>query len=90
MTEQFQKLASEFVSDEELSRAKRYLIGRHDIELQRKSAINNAYLFDQIYGFDPKKALDVSEEYEAVSKQDVLNLAQRLFAGFKVVSSVGP
>lgn len=90
MIQEFQKLGTHSVSDEELARAKRYLIGRHDIELQRKSAINNSYLFDQIYGFDPNRSLHIAEEYAAVSKQDILSLSQKIFSGFKVISTVGP
>ncbi len=42
---EFQKLADTKISEEELMRAQRYLIGRHDIELQRKSTVGNAILF---------------------------------------------
>src|SRR5205807_2220316 len=49
---EFSKLQDALIEPEELARAKRYLIGRHDIELQRNSNITSSILFDQIYGID--------------------------------------
>ncbi|WP_374021200.1 M16 family metallopeptidase [Bdellovibrio bacteriovorus] len=87
---EFQKLADTKVSEEELGRAQRYLIGRHDIELQRKSTICNALLFDDIYGLDYKDTLDVADKYFAVTPEDVQKLAQKIFSQPSVISLVGP
>ncbi|WP_413569119.1 M16 family metallopeptidase [Bdellovibrio sp. HCB117] len=87
---EFQKLADTKISEEELGRAQRYLIGRHDIELQRKSTICNALLFDDIYGLDYKDTLDVADKYFAVTPEDVQKLAQKIFSQPSVISLVGP
>lgn len=90
LQQEFQKLASTKISEEELTRAQRYLIGRHDIELQRKSTICNAILFDDIYGLDYRESLDVADKYFAVTAEAVQNLAQRIFSQPNVISLVGP
>ncbi|MFP5518402.1 MAG: M16 family metallopeptidase [Bdellovibrionia bacterium] len=87
---EFQKLANEKVSAKELLRAQKYLIGRHDIDLQRKASVCNSMLFDQIYGFDPKKSLKVSDDYFSVSQDEIVDLAQKIFAAKSVISIVGP
>lgn len=87
---EFQKLTESPISAEELTRAQRYLIGRHDIELQRKGTICNAILFDDIYGLDYKQSLEVAEKYFAVTSADVQKLAQKIFSQPTVTSLVGP
>lgn len=87
---EFNKLADNSVGQEELQRAQRYLIGRHDIELQRKSTVCNAILFDDIYGLDFRDSLDVADKYFAVTAEDVRKLAQKIFAQPAVISLVGP
>lgn len=90
MRAEFSKLASQKISPEELLRAQRYLIGRHDIDLQRKSAVGNAMLFDDIYGLDFRKSLDVAPLYFEVTADDILKLAQEIFSRPSVLSIVGP
>ncbi len=87
---EFQKLIDQRVGEQELQRAQRYLIGRHDIELQRKSAISNAILFDEIYGLDYQESLDVAEKYFAVTADDIRRVAERIFAQPAIISQVGP
>ncbi|MGZ3742905.1 MAG: M16 family metallopeptidase [Pseudobdellovibrionaceae bacterium] len=87
---EFQKLVDTKVPEQELLRAKRYLIGRHDIDLQKKSAISNSILFDRIYGLDPREGLDVADKYFAVEAADLQSLAERLFKQHFIISVVGP
>lgn len=90
LKEEFKKLMDTRVSDEELTRAQRYLIGRHDIELQRKSTVGNAILFDDIYGLDYRQSLDVADAYFAVTAEAVQNLAKKIFSQPALISIVGP
>jgi zinc protease len=90
LKDEFHKLSDVKISEEELARAQKYLIGRHDIELQRKSTVCNAILFDDIYGLDYRESLDVSEKYFNVTPEDVQKLAQKIFSGPSVISIVGP
>jgi zinc protease len=87
---EFSKLASEKVSAIELDRSMRYLVGRHDIELQRNSSIANSILFDELYGMDPNDTFRFAEKLKEVTANDILNLAQEIFKQPKVISVVGP
>ncbi|MBC7372334.1 MAG: insulinase family protein, partial [Bdellovibrionaceae bacterium] len=90
LKEEFQKLIDTKVPDHELLRAQRYIVGRHDIDLQRKSSISNSILFDRIYGLDPQEGLDVADKYFAVKAADLQALAEKLFKQEFVISVVGP
>ncbi|QDK39533.1 pitrilysin family protein [Bdellovibrio sp. NC01] len=90
LKEEFNKLVTTKVGEDELTRAQRYLIGRHDIELQRKGTICNAILFDDIYGLDYKDSLDVADKYFAVTPEDVQRVAEKIFSQPSIVSLVGP
>lgn len=90
MNEQFQRLCTELVPDAELERAKRYIIGRHDIDLQRASSISAAILFNDLYGIDYNEAFTSAEKYRAVTAQQVQQLAIDIFGQASVVSTVGP
>jgi zinc protease len=86
---EFKRLQDSLISDEELARAQRYLIGRHDIELQRNSNITSSILFDQIYGIDYRETYKFADYIQSVSKEDVKRVAQELFRQPSVISVVG-
>jgi len=90
LKEEFRKLIESKVPEQELLRAQRYIVGRHDIDLQSKSAISNSILFDRIYGLDPRAGLDVADKYFAVKAADLQALAEKLFKQHFVISVVGP
>ena len=71
---EFKKLQDAFISEEELSRAQNYLIGRHDIELQRNSNITSSILFDQIYGIDYRETYRFSDHIRCVTRESVREL----------------
>ena len=87
---EFEKLMTTKVPEQELLRAQRYIVGRHDIDLQRKSSISNSILFDRIYGLDPQEGLDVADKYFAVTSTDLQALAENLFKQDFIISVVGP
>ncbi len=87
---EFDKLENVKVAAEELERAQRYLIGKHDIELQKNSNITSAILFDHIYGIDFLETYRFSERIRAVKSEDVMALAQKIFSQPSVTSLVGP
>ncbi|MBC7421044.1 MAG: insulinase family protein [Bdellovibrio sp.] len=86
---EFKKLITEKVSIDELDRAKRYLIGQHDIGLQRKSALCNLLVFDEVYGNDYNQSLHVALEYQKVTREKIIQLSESLFTKPYVVSIVG-
>lgn len=90
MNVEFQKLVESKVSDEELARAQRYLIGKHDIELQRNSNLTSAMLFDHIYGVDYMETFHFADRVREVTADSVRALAAHIFSAPPVVSLVGP
>lgn len=87
--EEFQKLCQKKVPQEELLRAQRYLIGQHDIGLQRKSSICNTIAFDDFYGNNFVQSLHVQDDYLKVTADDVQRLAQKIFSKNYIESIVG-
>ncbi len=90
MDDEFNKLVETKVSPEELARAQRYLIGKHDIELQRNSNLTSALLFDHIYGIDYLETYKFAERVRAVTVDSVRDVAERIFKNPSVTSLVGP
>ncbi len=89
MHEEFQKLIDKPISEAELDRAKRYLVGRHDIDLQRTSAIGSGILFNEIYGIDPEETFHYADHLKAITPGDVQSLARELFTKPAVTCAVG-
>lgn len=90
LTTEFNKMTQEKLNTAELERAKKYLIGRHDIDAQRKSAIANGMLFEELYGMNAEDFFKVDEEYQKVTTEDVLRVSQKIFSRPQVISVVGP
>lgn len=90
MNEQFDLLCEKRVGEAELQRAQKYLLGRHDIELQRTSAIGSSMLYNDIYGLDYDEAFNCRESYMKVTADQVRDLSNRIFKQNKVISVVGP
>jgi zinc protease len=90
MKEELDKLAKSPVGEQELERAKRYIIGKHDIEIQRASSVGTAVLFDDIYGIDFNEIFLANEKIKKVTSADIQALAKSLFEQPEVISLVGP
>ena len=90
MQDEFDKLVETKISPDELSRAQRYLIGKHDIELQRNSNLTSALLFDHIYGIDYLETYRFAERVRAVTVDSVRDVAEKIFRSPCVTSLVGP
>ncbi|PIS10583.1 MAG: insulinase family protein [Bdellovibrio sp. CG10_big_fil_rev_8_21_14_0_10_47_8] len=90
MNQEFQKLCEKKVDVNELTRAQRYLVGRHDIDLQRVSSIAASILYDDIYGIPFDESFHLDKKYFAVTPEDVQRVAQNIFNAVPVISLAGP
>jgi zinc protease len=90
MHEEFDKLVDKLVPADELLRAQRYLIGKHDIELQKNSSLTSSILFDFIYGIDFMETYKYTERIRAVKSEDIRRLAESIFSKAPVKTLVGP
>lgn len=91
MIVEMQKIHKEAITTEEIERAKVYLIGNHDIALQRNSSRAMTFGLDELYGLGYKRTLDYGDHISAVSADDIQKLVQTYFdLNSMVVSIVKP
>lgn len=91
MREELQKLKDVRVGDDELLRARRYLVGTQQIGLQRNGARAATMALDACYGLGPEKYLRYADEMESVTADDVLEVAHRVLDfGKETLVTVGP
>lgn len=89
--EQMRLLREHGVTDEELVRAQRYLVGRRDIGLQRQSARAGYYTFDELYGRGFDHGYNYAERIDAVTAEQIRDAVVRYFDPEReVVVVVGP
>lgn len=86
---EFSKLGEILVSAEELERSKKYLLGRHDIALQKTGHVADLILFDELYGLDFKEFEMYNENIRRVTANDIREIARRIFSQKEVLSLVG-
>ncbi len=86
---ELKKMSSQLISEEELQRAKNYLIGQQAISLQRKSTVSQSILMDVTYGLPANLTFEVIEKYKKITRQQVQDLSKRLFSGPEILSIVG-
>jgi zinc protease len=87
--EQFDKISNHLPPEEEVERAKRYLIGRHDIDLQRNSSIASSFLFNEIYGIPFSEVYYYRNKLRTITAEDVCEIGKHLFDKAKVFSVAG-
>lgn len=88
MKVEFDRISSEDVDEKELGRAKNFLMGRHDIDLQKNSSISSSLLFDQLYGVDPKETFEYASHIQKITSHDVKRVAQKIFSRHSILSVV--
>ncbi len=89
MRAELDKLKSTNISQNELERAKRYIIGRHDIDLQRNSSINSAILFNEIYGVSYREIFDYPDKIGVITAKDIRTVAEKVFSQCETLVCVG-
>ncbi|RMH41381.1 MAG: insulinase family protein [Deltaproteobacteria bacterium] len=72
---ELRRIVHDKVSDDELRRAQRYLVGAHEIALQRRSAIASAMAFHEVYGLGVDEYARYAAAIDAVTPEDVQRVA---------------
>jgi zinc protease len=85
---QVQRLKSELVSQHELKRIKRYLVGTFEISLQRRSTMASYLAFNECYGMGYRAYSRYSPSILAVTAEDVRRVARRYLSENKRVVTV--
>jgi zinc protease len=84
-------LAAEGITAAELDRTKRYLLGSHDIGLQRLGARASAMALNELYGLGFLSHRDYAARISAVTLEQVRTVAARLLdPQRRVLAIVGP
>lgn len=73
-----ERVRNEAISDDELQRASRYLVGHHAIGLQRIGARAGVMALDQVYGLGADFHQRFADRIHAVTVDDVLEVARRV------------
>lgn len=73
------RIVSEAISELELERAQRWLIGQFESGLQRRSRVASRMVFGEVYGLGANYYLRYPERVIAVERAQLLGLAKRLF-----------
>ena len=83
--EEIRKLAAEGPGEEELDKAKKYLIGSYALRFDTSTKIAGNLVHLQVEGY-PVEFLDLrNERIAAVTLEDARRVAKRLFAGRKLL-----
>lgn len=88
---ELQKMADAAPGDGELDRARQYIIGTHEIGLQRSDAQTSTMALMELYGYGYDDFLSYPMAIARVTAGDVLRVARRLFDPARAVDvMVGP
>jgi zinc protease len=90
LREEFQKLADVLIPEIEMNRAVRYLIGSHDLGLQKAAAVSSTILFNEIYDLPAEEVFTYADKLRAVKAVDVRALITDILSRPPVLVAVGP
>ncbi len=75
---ELRRVRDEPISEDELSRARRHLVGTHEIGLQRNGARASLLALEYLYGLGSESLHRYAQEIEAVTAADVQEAARRV------------
>jgi zinc protease len=87
---ELQKITTQAVSKEELNRAKNYLIGTYELELQKNSSLATTMAFNEILGLGYLSYQNYTKKIAQVTTQDILKVAQKYLSKPPVIAITQP
>lgn len=90
LREEFKKLEDVLIPEVEMDRAVRYLIGSHDLGLQKAAAVSSTILFNEIYDLPAEDVFTYAEKLRAVKSEDVRSLIKDILSRPPVLVAAGP
>ena len=78
LRDELAKVLDNTITEDELERARNYLIGSHDVSLQRFSTQASLLSLDELYGLTATHHLDYGKRVSAVTLADVERVAHRV------------
>lgn len=74
---ELQKICRDGVTDEELERTKNYLVGTYELDLQKNTTLAQSYAFNELYGLGYREVARYPEKILKVTREAVLQAAQK-------------
>lgn len=90
MKAEIHKLCEKHVLTDELERAKKHLIGRYNIALQKNASLSSAIFFREVYGISHQEIFDYAQHIQGVTSDHLLALSQEIFTQKEVLVLYGP
>ncbi len=90
LREEFKKLEDTLIPEIEMDRAVRYLIGSHDLGLQKAASVSSTILFNEIYDLPAEEVFSYAEKLRAVKAEDVRKLIRDILSRAPVLVAAGP
>jgi zinc protease len=75
--EELNRIRQEPVSESEIERAKRFIIGNYELDLQKNSSVAALMAYHVSYGLGPEEILRYPEKIERVTREDILRVARK-------------
>jgi zinc protease len=85
--DELERVRASGVTAAELERAKSYLVGSHQIAMQRRSAVANAIAYHEAYGLGWKTWAGYDDAIQAVGLADVAHAAQAYLAPERAITA---
>lgn len=85
---QVDRLHGEAIDDADLQRARRYLVGNHDIGLQKNSSRAMQFGLNELYGLGYRRPLEYADHIQETTGDDVAELVDRWLDPQNMVVSV--
>ncbi len=82
------KVLNKPMSAKELARAKQYLVGRFELDLQRNSSQAMLYGLDETYGYGHLHSLEYPKKIQEVTAETILRVAQKYLQPQQAVISL--
>lgn len=91
LTKQLQRIQVDLVSSAELERAKNYIIGNHEIDHQKNSAVAMQLALNELYEFQLADFFEFSKHIQKINRHDIIETAKKYLTLDRcVISVVGP
>jgi zinc protease len=88
LEQEIEAIATNRPGQDELERAKAWLVGQHETAMQRRSRVAAQIAFDEVHGLGWDAVFAYPERIASVTASDVLTLAQALFVSRRRVTSI--
>ena len=85
---ELEKIRTEKISETELNRAKNYVVGNYDIDLQRNSAVSSTLAFNELYGSGLAEFENYPKNIMKVTSDEVLETARKYLTLDRYVLSI--